>query len=123
VVKGPVPNTEALEAAAIDRVVWQLQLQAGEVGLRQRVVHTTHDQFEVRASVPAFEIVEVEGKLQRASISYALSKSVSVVRKKLLQKLDYVPSGAFVRLSWEFERGTDGKLLDKSGVVKAFIKW
>jgi len=119
----PVPNAEALEAAAIDRVVKQLQLQAGVCGLRQRVVHTTHDQYEVRASCPAFEIVDVGGKLQRSSISHALGKCVSVVREKLLQKLDYVPSGAYVRLSWEFDRGTDGKLLDKNGLVKAFFQW
>lgn len=122
VVRRPVPNAVALEAAAIDCVVRQLQLQAGVVGLRHRIVHTTHAQFEVRASCPAFEIVDVDGNLSRASIPLTLGKRISDVREKLLQELDYVPSGTYVRLSWEFERA-DGKLLDKTGVVKAFFRW
>ncbi len=120
--KRSVPNAAALEKAAIDCVVTKTVLQAGEVGLRQRIVHTTHAQFEVRVPCPAYEIVDVDGKLSRASIPFTLGKRISEIREELIQKLEYVPPGTYIRLSWDFKR-EDGKLSNETGLVKVFFKW
>ena len=113
---------EALEKGAVASFVLRAAHAAARENL-ETLMKADHGQIELRVSCPAFVIVDVLGKPQRSCSQFALAKNTSKVRDDLSEKLGYVPQGTYIRFTWEFERDERGKLVDKEGLVKVYLRW
>jgi len=113
----------ALEEGAIEALVTRAAYVATERAKLREKMSTPTGQYSVRVRHAAFVLVQVGGKTMRSSVPFALGKRIADIRTRLLERLGFVPSGTYVRLNWEFERGPNGKPLDKEGGVEIFFKW
>jgi hypothetical protein len=117
------PDAEALERAAMETIVSRMLFEFEKSGLRHRMAHTTRDECSMNVSCPAFDYVDVGEKTVRASIPVTLGKRSSEIREMVTKKLGYVPPDTYIRFSWDFERDDKGRLMEKNGTVKVFLKW
>jgi hypothetical protein len=114
----------ALMAAAFELFLSRaVNATTNQAKLREKIERAPIGQYSVRASCPAYAVIDVEGKPMRASVPFALGKKTAEIRTQLVERLGYVPPGTYVRFTWEFERNAMGKPLDKIGQVEIFFKW
>ena len=118
-----VEDVEKLEDVAMATVVLRTVFVSEKTGLRTKMSQIPHDQHTMKFKCPAFEFTEVSGKFVRASIPRTLGKRTSAIREKVIQRLGYVPPGAYMRFSWEFKRDAAGKLLEEEGDVEVLFQW